>query len=190
MEPNIYTPVLTREQFLKLTKRQQRVAIAEDVLARLNAKLLIAQAGTFVEVVGSFTRSATKEVLNSNQCHACAKGALVCAWLGTMNEHTVSDFSLDSEVTSPGHDELLATFGKSLYDALERLFEGWETRKGHGCFVDTPQKLKSFNRLIDKLSLIGNDDAVLQHLMNNLITNKGRLFIPGVNKKKGYHIGS
>ncbi len=188
-----YTPIITREKFFKLSKRKQIVTIAEDVIARIKLGLVKPAEGTFLRVVDLSSNEVDQAVVNQEPCVACAKGALVCAWLGNLNKFNADQFCLGSDAYGNGSEELLATFGGSLWNALEALFEGWDAREAaanqdHRIFdfeytqwdvdddlsVDDKRTLLSFDTYVEKLSHMTAKPKILL-LMRNLIKNKGFL---------------
>jgi hypothetical protein len=130
-----FTPTLDKEEFDKLSRAQQRVAIAKDVIDRDKAGLFgtadnLNFESTFLHEKNqeNFLNRNPKEFFNSKKCHVCAKGALVCSWVGNFNSYDaqqVRNFSLDIERPNRYPEQLLEIFGKRMLDQIEIAFEGW-----------------------------------------------------------------
>jgi hypothetical protein len=158
-----FTPTLDKEEFEKLSRAEQRVAIAQDVITRDKAGLFgtaddLNFRSTFLyeKSLGEFIASNAKDFFNSKKCHVCAKGALVCAWVGNFNSYTahdISNFSLCIENPKKYPEQLFEIFGRELLDLIEKAFEGWYEFRGE--------------EYTKKLSLI----------MQNIVDNDGE-FIP------------
>ncbi len=206
MSETKYTPLVTRDKFFKLSKRKQRVLIAQDVVMRLKLNMLSPITGSFIHIkegIGRYIDKslATQATVNTHQCEVCAKGALACAWLGNLNLLNADDFNLDTTAQSKGTQEMVGTFGHKLLNRIEGLYECWTAHTCRGQhsswggdapdrnYDDNSFQLESYNKYMQRLCKLGDGER-LTTIMNNIVKNKGRLLIPGLNKKKGYYIGT
>ncbi len=178
-----YKPTLTRKDFFDLDIYEQRVAIAKDVLLRLDCNLILPRKGLFVHSK-SFVNGrhgVSQTTVNTNVCSVCAKGAIVCSWFGNLNKHGLDTFSLDDNADfddkNSGHWEVVRTFGDT-WKFLERLFEGWNYSSDD---IRVRNYIKS---LIDIPT-----ETRLRVIFKNLVKNKGKILVPGINKKAGIRIG-
>lgn len=125
--------LITREAFDRLSKNGQRVAIAKDVIARLNAKLVIPSGGKLFTLrtrnnvynaVKVICKSTLQEFVNENRCEGCAKGAMACSWIGSFNRWNAlpTSYQMGSHADYP--KQLLNIFGRDLMDAIEMAYEG------------------------------------------------------------------
>jgi hypothetical protein len=157
--------LLNREEFDKLSNEEKRVAVARDVIKRLDLDLLSVQ-GTFFDerhnIVGS-----PQEFINSNTCHVCAKGAMICSWIGNFNcysRNEISGFAMNfDDYENRSHvypKELIEIFGVTMLNEIEMEFEGWET--GHN-----EEEYECSHKYIKDL----------RGIMQNIIDNNGS-FIP------------
>jgi hypothetical protein len=123
--------LLNKIDFDALTFNEQRVAICKDVIARLNAQKLIPNHGNFFsnrESVVSYSdlSFSVQESINTNQCKACAKGALFCSWVGNFNNVDREEIERVCEITSSMFvivPELVGIFGPMMLDNIEAAFE-------------------------------------------------------------------
>lgn len=123
--------LLNKEEFDKLTNPEKRVAIAKDVIARIDANLIKPFSGSlFANRDSVFKMDSTpQENFNNKKCEVCAKGALMCSWIGNFNEYdhwqvAAMDYGLDTkDNTYPV--ELLDIFGREMLDDIEAAFEGF-----------------------------------------------------------------
>lgn len=136
-------PAMSLKEFNKLDKFEKRVVVAKDVLAQLKVGKFKASRGTYFGLVmnspltddyGKYIRKgeavdlsdhpdkemSAKEWLHddANKCHVCAKGALVCSAIRTINKRNLEEL----EATDP---ELIKIFGVRIWDEIEAMFEGW-----------------------------------------------------------------
>ncbi len=158
--------LLNKEEFDALPANLQRVEIAKDVIMRMESNLLTGRQGNlltsgiidFYDSIGD-----PQDFFNSpdNRCSACAKGALICSWVGNFNStswRSVHSYSYKVESGFP--DELISIFGYEMLDQIEVEFEGKKHAWNH-----TPKA-------------VGCDySGNLYAIMENIIENNGE-FIP------------
>ncbi len=125
-------PIMTKQKFDALTKTQQRVELAKDVIRQVEAGLFKPTHGIYFR--GKKGRLATdrhcdtpeiterdvKEIINlpEQQCYCCAKGALVLSYVKNFNG--VKSGDLDEDLAP-----LRNIFGDNFWDRIEGIFE-WD----------------------------------------------------------------
>jgi hypothetical protein len=147
--------------FDRLSPEAQRVAIAKDVLAQIEAKKLMAKRGTYVSVE---PEDITKEFKDTDQvrdlfaaskkCQACAVGSLFMSAVGLHDKLTINQAPLYlSGRFGVGHSGcygyLTMFFSEKQLEMMETIFEGTS----------------------------GSATARLKSLMENVIENNGQ-FVP------------
>ncbi len=130
--------LLNKEEFSALSPAKKRVAIAKDVIQRDRANLFdTSWTGFFNEVHDTeFRESNPQEYFNQKTCHVCAKGAIMCSWVGNFNSYSADDvrgfdFIFHDTRTAKRRNlypkELIDIFGIKMLDLIEAEFEGWKT---------------------------------------------------------------
>lgn len=174
---------ITKEEFNKLTRPEQRVIIAQDVLAQLALKKFRPMRGNYCEIKpGKNTKgvntteradidnrsffpsslSAQALIQSAEACYVCAKGAMVCAYVEHFNKRTVGGMS------SMSSDEtMVRIFGANMWSEIEAQFEGSHSYRKFA--VSDMMTVRQRNAPIKKKSL--------KSLMENIIKNKGFLKI-------------
>lgn len=173
--------LLDRKEFDALPKNEQRVRIAIDVVARINAGVLQPAEGNLLSFYDEDDESFEafdspfgykKEIPNiqeyfnnNNDCGACAKGALVCSWVGNFNHYTYSDVrNMEYDLHTHSYPkELIDIFGTDMLNLMEVEFEG----------QIFPWSDFSFSFV----NITGNYKHNLIKIMENIIDNDGE-FIP------------
>lgn len=121
--------LLNKIDFDALAPNEQRVAICKDVIARLNAQKIVPNHGNFFinrDIVVSDSALTVQESINTKPCQACAKGALLCSWVGNFNNVERDGLELVDEVTNSMFGivpELVDIFGREMLDNIEAAFE-------------------------------------------------------------------
>lgn len=163
---------MNTENFESLSPAEQRCAIAQDVIDRIDSSNIYPVNGRLIYIAGNVDfekQESLKDAINSEGavCHACAKGALIVSWIGNFNKYTFSDYldfdtSLRDDTRYPR--ELLNLFGRDQLDLMEVWYE------------DCVYSWTSHNvaSLGEPSSKYYND---LKGIMQNVIDNKGT-FIP------------
>lgn len=78
--------------FSKLTKAQQRVAIAEDALAQIEAKTIRVKSGNYIRLpVGMVEFKQGTQLSSSTPCQACQIGQGIICGIRLFNEDTATD---------------------------------------------------------------------------------------------------
>jgi len=163
--------LINKTEFNKLSAAQKRVAIAKDVLLRIKKKNIKQYQGDFFlnkeDIFEELDeKDSIQDAINSSQCEVCAKGALVCSWVGNFNKvkkEDIESFEVNLVFEDAAPKGLVKLFGRDMLDSIEYNFEGedyaWTShnalRKGYN---------KKYNNN-------------LRAIMQNIIENEGK-FIP------------
>lgn len=171
--------LLNKEEFDKLTRNEKRVAIAKDVLMRIEQKNLHVQCGDFINIIDEQKGLLDyvvldQDVINNNKCMVCAKGAIFCSWVGNFNGTKGSPSSFyaqqcdfDDHNWDNNPQELLEVFGKDLLNIFECIFEGWDFKYNDNHWsVKVPFKANEYLNEEENTQL-------LIDMMNYLIDNNG-----------------
>lgn len=168
--------------FEKLTKKQQRIAIAKDVLAQLDARKIIAEAGRYAvrRTKWQYNQEAHTSEQVDDGCQACALGSLfVCAVEldgkppGPRERGSIYGLphtAYDSR--QPVINKLLPYFSKTQLNLIESAYER-HPYNGNGY---KSRDAIAFGKRYDSNDY---DDLRLRVIMQNIIDNDGR-FIPTV----------
>lgn len=116
----------SNKKFISATKTEQRVMIARDVIARLEARNIVANRGAIILLPDKIlskhnNEDSFKEVLNDKDnppCQVCAKGALFCSAVGRTNKSSVWEVNMDM------YEPIFEFFSKKQIDLIETAFEG------------------------------------------------------------------
>lgn len=176
----------TNAAFEAASPAEKRVMIAKDVLKRLRSRNLVAESGDIISLntiefengLDSF-----KDIINLQKgCQVCAKGALLCAYVGRVNKFSVSDtqkWNTASKGENCVHKKLKKLFSMKQLDFIEAAFErssflGKISRK------EIEQAFLFYDKYvtINKYGLEEvNNNLLLKAICNNIIKNNGT-FIP------------
>jgi hypothetical protein len=142
--------LLNKKKFAALSRNEQRKVICQDVLKRIELDLIKPNSGQFFKnkySVGEGNQT-PQEVVNSKKCEVCAKGALMCSWVGNFNNCDFDSFynfseELRDSIRYP--HELLAIFGRDMLDNIEAAFEN-TSYNWHYSFQETQKYTYGFER--------------------------------------------
>lgn len=171
-----YKPI-DKETFDNLSAAEKRMTVAQDVINRIRSKKLAATHGNFLDKYqiwqGIKRGLSLKDSINNVTCEACAKGALVCAWIGNFNEFKIEqlediDESLSDTPNGGYPPELIEIFGRERLDNIEAAFEG-QTYSWHYDEDETSKYKNAFRFRVGDESLI--------EIMSNIVANNGELVI-------------
>lgn len=181
---NTNLTLLNEEDFDKLPVNKKRIEIAKDVIARITAKNLIENRGNIIDTFSlpyDYDDYAPKDFFNNNgKCAVCARGALLCSWIGNFNKVKWKDiselFTGRIDYSSEGFpDQLLEVFGSEMLDNIEAAFEA-QTFDWHYDRVETQKYVDAFATYDDiedewvGLSII--------EIMEYIIANDGEFPLP------------
>lgn len=173
--------IIDKETFDAFSQAEKRKAIAADVIERINNDLLVGASGALFETLEWEDESiSVKDFLNETKCSVCAKGALVCSWIGNFNKYDwdfMGGFRCsDAEpVANYYPKELIEIFGAETLDLMEAAFEG--SLYSWCCFHPKYQKiLEEEGESIDSaypIQIISKYTEDLRGIMLNIIENEG-----------------
>jgi len=167
---------MTPKQFKQLTKAEQRVAVAKDVLAQIKQERYVAKTSVYVELSRSnedLEEKPVKENIHKiKKCKVCAIGSTI---LSIAKFKNTIDFD---DVTNGGFsqraDSLLGTvFGKKQLALMEACFESLGShpyaRNTYNYTLPLEDRTKCINFYQDYRSQTDR----LQAIMRNIIKNEG-----------------
>lgn len=157
--------LIDQKAFNALSTYQKRVAICKDVIERMENKLLSPKTQIFFtdKFYPAWEAAVTpQEYINTHACNVCAKGAIMCSWVGNFNKYNKAEVYRFSELVHIADAsypvELIEIFGKNLLDTIESAFEGYGT-----------SILRTFPRRDSK--------EMLHDIMTNIIKNNGKMIL-------------
>lgn len=115
---------MNKQEFEALPISEQRVLLAKDVLDQLVAQSLIEKHRVYFDpkFTSVWADTSAKEVLESEPCDVCAKGALVAAWVKRFNSYSVREiYQQDGNL-----QEVIDIFGHNMWSKIEHVFESWD----------------------------------------------------------------
>lgn len=164
---------MTKNQFNRLSRRNQRVSIAKDVLLQLKANKFIPAQGVYLQLPDEVENdlvpedSAQKILKSVPECEVCAKGAMVCSYILNYNSATMADTKNIED-----YPEMIEIFGDAMWNILEALFEGWAFDKDGETYQFHHRGIGKFNTSKREYSL--------ESLMKNIVRNGGQFKYKGV----------
>ena len=177
------TKLMNQEEFNKLSINEKRVAIAKDVIIRINNSNFIEKRGNILQgEIEDYKYSRTldpKNAINTKKCEVCARGALLCSWIGNFNN--VDWESLDKIGGGFGSSynsecfpsQLLEVFDRVMLDNIEAAFESYHY-DWHYDTSETREYAYAFEREIDG-EVVG---APIIELMEWIIKHEGEFPLP------------
>lgn len=183
---------ISKETFSKLSKAEQRMYIAQDVIDRINLKQFTAMNGSFC-----YTKRGNVELekgLISNilkdpkvTCEVCAKGGLFMAFIGIVNKHDLKETIAGAnayKLNSKPMNFLSEIFTKYQLTLIETAYEGRVYPYNLDLTTIDEKKCLAFyfkchGKEADMFSKpdTAKSNATLKAICKNIIKNKG-LFIP------------
>lgn len=167
--------MISKQKFDKLSKAQKRIEICRDVLKRIKAHKIRPSRGYLIENKPVYrfndadSQTQAFNFVNLNTCKVCAKGALMCSWVGNFKGYScenISQFQYELD-RSLYPQELLAIFGREMLDNIEAAFE-W--RIGNVYWHCNPEMSRKYSKAFKKKSL--------SYIMKYIIANKGKFPLP------------
>ena len=169
--------LLNEKEFNNLTLNEKRVMIAKDVIARIYVDNLIEERGQIINgEVNNDKNINPKEAINTKTCEVCARGALLCSWIGNFNNVSWSElreiggypFASYSSKDFPA--PLLEVFDRVMLDNIEAAFEA-NTFDWHYDDEETQKYVESFCHYDEEEQ--GYKGVSIVELMEWIIENKG-----------------
>ena len=153
--------------FESLDTMGKRMALAEDVLQRVNIGNLVPSAEqTFFQVIGGDTNWAGKDRINQTPCEVCVKEAILCSFIGNFNKYDMGGLrSYEVEEYPP---EILEIFNSAMLGAMEIAFEKETDLVGNDTDYDLSDSLmETFCQT--------TSHSRLTAIMKNIIANRGKI---------------
>ena len=111
----------TNELFNNSTPEQKRVMIAQDVIDRINAQLLVPKVQRLIRLPEY--AKVNQENVNTLTCEVCAKGGLLASYVGRVNNFDEDSYISNTE-NNVAHVKLLELFTLEQLAIIEYAFEG------------------------------------------------------------------
>jgi len=186
------------KEFKKSTKPQQRVLVAQDVLAQIKAKRYVAEPGEWaypfyseaMRALPASNESAQKLFANQSikTCHVCALGGLFMSCTNLNNNTTFTELE---DALCLGHS---LDGGEKLSNGLNRIFTKKQLILIESYFENEEGFFRSeiATKMTDHINLFNNKypnpQTRLKEIMNNIVENNGT-FVPSklkVSKELSY----
>lgn len=167
-----FLPTITAARFARMGQRAKIVAIARDVVARIDSGYIHASMEhLFKRLPGPDHDIPFQESVNSGRCEVCAKGALACSFVGALNRFEKSDFcsSMSFINNNAGSRELVSIFGATLWDTIEVAFE----KRDFYWTSDIVSAQKDL--IIDSFKRYRSPTGRMRAVYQNLVEHKGHL---------------
>lgn len=127
------------EAFAKMSKKDKRITIAKDCIARIKCKQIQPISGDFIDIseIRYFEEDnedklpknyGLKDVLSKSKftCSACAKGSLFLSYVGRVNKVKIKNMECSNSVYDFEHKKLLQIFSLKQLALIELAFEGYQ----------------------------------------------------------------
>jgi hypothetical protein len=176
---NLLKPI----EFDRLSLNEKRVAIAKDVITRINNSNLIEIRG---QIIGNYIElpmiDDPRDEINEETCEVCARGAVLCSWIGNFNNVGWEELNKIGEASCANNDNsstvfptaLLDVFDRVMLDNIEAAFEA-SVYDWHYDEVETQKYVDAFARENE----YGNAEyASIIELMEWIIKNEGEFPLP------------
>lgn len=169
-------------RFNKLTKNQQRVRIAKDVIQQLDSKKLIATQGTYFEtkIDQSQINQQLNRLIENKTCKVCAIGSVFAATVKRANDCAANEmesmFRLYDKYEADNRKirkYLKKWFNADQLALMETAFEG-QCITANSMLLKADIRYKAYKLFND---LKGNADSILRTIMQNIIDNNGKFIL-------------
>ena len=175
---NLLKPI----EFDRLSLNEKRVAIAKDVITRINNSNLIEIRG---QIINNYIElpmiDNPQDEINKETCQVCARGAILCSWIGNFNNvgwkelNKIGGVSCGNNYSSTAFPTaLLDVFDRVMLDNIEAAFEA-SVYDWHYDMVETHKYVDAFGGLDEDGDIIG---APIIELMEWIIKNEGEFPLP------------
>ncbi len=173
------------ESFKRLSKPEQRVAIAKDVLAQIKAKKYIPYTRDYIRLkFGSPTSGSVQKQFDEINCHVCAIGSLFMSKVKFTNKCDFENIPSGSEQAK----QLEKYFSKKDIALMEYVFEDFDLNEeikyksydlgvyqGHSISNEEILRIQKAQTLFK--SNTDNEEERLIKMMKHLIKNNGEFVI-------------
>lgn len=173
-----------QKPFSKLSKAQQRVAIAKDVIEQLTTEKITAVSGTYLSIPYAVLKpkDQLQDVFEARKCEACALGSIFVCAVKITNNLTAGEVgsSNDGEVRTNSIN------GHSMFPYLSKYFSREQICIIEGAFEGSNIGTYGSDQLSQDLSEaaglgythIDSHEDRLKVIMRNIIRNKGTFVVP------------
>lgn len=176
---------MTTKQFNKLGKAEQRVLIAQDVLANIKSKVYIPKEGVYFDDSLLIRELGSNADIQQNfdkikECEVCAMGSCLLSTIKFKDSITTTDLKdMPLHRTSKESDLIVEVFSENQLALIETAFERRYSTEGHWSSVigGVLTTIKEVNKAIKFGMKYANDTNKLIGIMKNIIKNNGT-FIP------------
>ncbi len=163
--------LLDAKTFAALSKEEKIVAICRDVIYRMDSGLIEPHNGDFFrnKFFLNDTDGTPQTEINTKECEVCAKGALMCSWVGNFNNYDWDAFySFNERMLRQEYPrELTIIFGETMLDNIEAAFEG----NAYSWHINIEEALRYVGKF---------EKGDLRGIMNYIIENNGTFPVPFV----------
>lgn len=166
---------LTAEQFLALSKSEQRIVLAKDVIDILQSNKITAKRCAYFEMYGHSKKDEINELVGKTPCKVCALGGLFVAEVMYTDRATIGDADNRFFIK----DRLNEYFEERQLGLIESAFEGTaEFCDGKGYSEDEVEAAINFVHNNDRYrdQYIYPEDAMML-IMQNIVEHNGD-FVP------------
>lgn len=160
--PRVMPQIQLDKPFAELSRSEQRVAVAQDVLLQLDAQRLSAKADQYLGLrfrgralnLACILADETTELILQNKCNVCAIGAVFVSLARRRGDVTFLDVQVTVVEGIAGYTT--DVFSEDMLQGMEHYFEVHDIRR----------RMRHLN-----------DDGRLRAIMRNIIDNEGA-FVP------------
>lgn len=158
-----------KTKFEQKPKALQRIAVAKDVIKRINADQYIAYSGSFICAVDLYGEDSVKKYVKSGKrCEVCAKGGLFMSYVGYVNKFDMFEAELQgTHMKDDSMVKLAQLFTPLQLAMIESAFEGKEYIWNVNISRENCRKCINF---YDKHE---HDKDRLLAICENIVKNKG-----------------
>lgn len=177
---------MSKRQFDKLSPAKKRIAVARDVLDRIELGQLTPNAGLFCKMLaGERTNLKIHQQLESTtfKCEVCAKGGLFLSYIGIVNNYPITIGRLSQEggehIYSEPMEVLSEIFSKKQLAYIETAFEEhyyyWNVDLTAGEMSMCENFCNDLQRqyVNNKINHIQFSEKKIKRILKNIIANNG-----------------
>lgn len=169
------------EKFLKLTKAEQRVEVAKDVLKQIKAKRYVGNTGSYIRGVVvdnvDMNDSVRENFDKIEECDVCAMGACLLSITKYKNMLTFAELPFCTSQMGSKVVDLLSIFTPKQLLLIESAFEGYDhgaDRVAEDVFgYRDGLSLQEIEKVDNFYAKYSEDTNRLKAIMENIISHKG-----------------
>jgi len=178
MKNEIYIKTMAKSTFDKLSSAKKRIAVAQDVIDRMNLKQFRANSGQMFKNANMlYPGQSVQEALKdpAAYCEVCAKGGLFMAYVGIKNDYNLR-YEISENLNGEEMEMLSDVFSRKQLSLIETAFEGstysWNDDISH---LEKQACFKFYRKHVNEKE-DRDGDKVQERLMaicKNIIKNNG-----------------